>query len=79
MCLGMAFVSFGSYAISAWGTDYVFRFDADYVAGTENSKFQSYMLLMAVIHFVGLGVGTYLGGVAAKLTEPNNMASSIHI
>ena len=61
MCLGMAFVSFGSYAISAWGTDYVFRFDADYVAGTENSKFQSYMLLMAVIHFVGLGVGTYLG------------------
>ena len=75
MCLGMAFVSFGSYAVSAWGTDYVFRFDANYIAGTENSKFQSYMLIMAVIHFIGLGVGTYFGGLLAEKYSRRNIAA----
>lgn len=75
MCLGMAFVSFGSYAVSAWGTDYVFRFDANYIAGTENSKFQSYMLVMAVVHFIGLGFGTYLGGLLAERYSHRNVAA----
>jgi MFS family permease len=75
MCLGMAFVSFGSYAVSAWGTDYVFRFDANYIAGTENSKFQSYMLVMAVVHFIGLGFGTYLGGLLAERYSRRNVAA----
>ena len=75
MCLGMAFVSFGSYAISAWGTDYVFRFDANYIAGTEDSRFQSYMLIMAVIHFIGLGIGTYFGGLLAEKYSRRNIAA----
>lgn len=75
MCLGMAFVSFGGYAVSAWGTDYVFRLDPNYIAGTEGSKFQSYMLAMGVIHFFGLGAGTYYGGVLAEKFGRNNVSA----
>ena len=75
MCLGMAFVSFGGYAVSAWSTDYVFRLDPNYIAGSEGSQFQSYMLAMGLIHFFGLGIGTYYGGVLAEKFGRDNISA----
>jgi len=79
MCLGMASVSFAGYAVAAWGTDYLFRFDPDYIAGTEGSKFSQYMLVMAAIHFFGLGAGTYLGGYFADLWSRSNVSGYAYV
>ncbi len=64
MCFGIAFVSFGGYAVSAWGVDYLARFDPIYAPKGE--KFTWLMYNLGIIHLVAYGAGTYFG---ALLTE----------
>ena len=39
MCMGIAWVSFGGYAVSAWGVDYIMRFKPEYMPNPDNNKF----------------------------------------
>lgn len=66
MCMGIAWVSFGSYAIANWGIDYALRLDPSYHISTGNGKFQRLMFALGIAHLIGYGGGTYLG---ALLTE----------
>ena len=40
MCMGIAWVSFGGYAVSAWGVDYIMRFKPEYMPSPDNNKFE---------------------------------------
>lgn len=66
MCMGIAWVSFGGYAVSNWGIDYLIRFAPEYAAEAGNGKFKILMYKFGVINLVAYGAGTYFG---AKLTE----------
>lgn len=72
MCMGIAWVSFGGYAVSNWGIDYIVRFLPEYAPGSGNGKFKWLMMWMGVIHLVGYGAGTYFGAlVTEKLAQKN--------
>ncbi|MGB0906038.1 MAG: spinster family MFS transporter [Maricaulaceae bacterium] len=72
MCMGIAWVSFGGYAVSAWGVDYITRFKPEYMPGTGTGKFSTLMWWLGIIHLVGYGAGTYFGAVITeKLAQKN--------
>jgi len=64
MCFGIAFVSFGGYAVGNWGIDYLARYDPSYAPGQPN--FPGLMFKLGMINLVAYGAGTYFGAV---LTE----------
>ena len=66
MCLGIAFASFGSYALSNWGVDYSRRHAPDYDFGT-------LMNWLGLINGVVYGLGTYLGGLFAERWARSNI------
>lgn len=66
MCMGIAWVSFGGYAVSAWGIDYIVRFKPEYGAGAGTGQFRTLMFWLGIIHLFGYGAGTYFG---ALITE----------
>ena len=69
MCMGIAWVSFGGYAVSAWGIDYILRFKPEYLPpkyGGEPGSFKWLMFWFGMLHLFGYGAGTYFG---ALLTE----------
>lgn len=66
MCMGIAWVSFGSYAVSNWSIDYIFRAFPEYRPSPDNNNFSTLMYLLGLIHLFGYGAGTYFGAV---LTE----------
>jgi len=69
MCMGIAWVSFGGYAISAWGIDYIMRFKPEYLPvkyGGEAGQFKWLMFWLGMLHLFGYGAGTYFG---ALITE----------
>ncbi|MEO0574972.1 MAG: MFS transporter [Pseudomonadota bacterium] len=66
MCMGIAWVSFGSYAVSNWGIDYITRFQPEYAPGAGNGKFRWLMYMQGLIHLVGYGAGTYYGAVITE-------------
>lgn len=69
MCMGIAWVSFGGYAVSAWGIDYIMRFKPEYLPpkyGGEPGLYKWLMFWFGMIHLVGYGAGTYFG---ALITE----------
>ena len=75
MCMGIAWVSFGGYAVSAWGVDYILRFKPEYLPpayGGEPGRFKSLMVLFGLIHLFGYGAGTYFGAlITEKLAKKN--------
>ena len=72
MCMGIAWVSFGGYAVSAWGVDYIMRFKPEYLPNPENNKFEWLMFWLGMIHLVGYGAGTYFGAlITEKLAKKN--------
>lgn len=64
MCLGIAFVSFGGYAVANWGIDYIVRWDP--TLKTDPARFKWLMNWLGVINGIAYGFGTYYG---AKFTE----------
>ena len=66
MCMGIAWVSFGGYAVSAWGIDYIMRFKPEYLPNPDNNNFEWVMFWLGMIHLFGYGAGTYFG---ALITE----------
>ena len=64
MCFGIAFVSFGGYAVTNWGIDYLVRYDASYALGTSN--FSNLLFKIGLINFVAFGAGTYYGAVITE-------------
>lgn len=66
MCLGIAFTSFGSYAVSAWGVDYVTRHDPHY-------SFSRLMTILGLINGIAFGAGTYFGGLLAERWARTNV------
>jgi len=72
MCMGIAWVSFGGYAVSAWGIDYIMRFKPEYLPNPDNNNFEWLMFWLGMIHLVGYGAGTYFGAlITEKLAKRN--------
>jgi len=72
MCMGIAWVSFGGYAVANWGVDYAVRFAPEFTPGAGNGKFRWLMLMLGLIHLVGYGAGTYYGAlITEKLAKKN--------
>ena len=72
MCMGIAWASFGGYAVSAWGVDYIMRFKPEYLPNPDNNKFEWLMFWLGMIHLVGYGAGTYFGAlITEKLAKKN--------
>jgi MFS family permease len=63
MCFGIAFVSFGGYAVSNWGIDYVLRWDPSF---REPEKFRWLMMWLGLMNGIAYGLGTFGG---AKLAD----------
>ena len=63
MCLGIAFISFGGYAISNWGIDYLVRWDPSI---KEPAAFRQLNIWFGLMNGVAYGLGTYGG---AKLAD----------
>ncbi|MGB6230428.1 MAG: MFS transporter [Litorimonas sp.] len=64
MCLGVAFVSFGGYAISNWGIDYLVRWDPSIM---EPAAFQQLNIWFGLMNGVAYGLGTYGGAKMADI------------
>ncbi|MBT8141412.1 MAG: MFS transporter [Gammaproteobacteria bacterium] len=72
MCMGIAWVSFGGYAVANWGIDYIVRYMPEYMPGAEEGKFGWLMLMYGLIHLIGYGAGTYYGAlITEKLAHKN--------
>lgn len=72
MCMGIAWVSFGGYAVSAWGVDYALRNWPEYRPSPDNNNFQIMMTALGLIHLIGYGAGTYFGAlITEKLAKKN--------
>jgi len=75
MCMGIAWVSFGGYAVGAWGIDYILRFKPEYAPaqyGGEPGLFKWLMLWLGILNLVGYGAGTYFGAlITEKLAKKN--------
>ena len=63
MCFGIAFISFGGYAISNWGIDYLVRWDPSI---KEPDNFRQLNIWFGLMNGVAYGLGTYGG---AKLAD----------
>lgn len=63
MCFGIAFVSFGGYAISNWGIDYLVRWDPSI---KEPAAFRQLNIYFGLMNGIAYGLGTYGG---AKLAD----------
>lgn len=66
MCMGIAWVSFGSYAVSNWSIDYIFRAFPEYRPSPDNNNFSNLMYALGLIHLFGYGAGTYFGAVITE-------------
>ena len=66
MCMGIAWVSFGGYAVSNWGIDYLFRFAPEYKPGAGNGLYSGLMFKLGLLNLFAYGAGTYYGAI---LTE----------
>jgi MFS family permease len=74
MCMGIAWVSFGGYAVSAWGVDYIMRFKPEYMPNPDNNKFEWIMFWLGMIHLFGYGAGTYFGAVITEKLAHKNIS-----
>ena len=63
MCFGIAFISYGGYAISNWGIDYLARWDPTLL---EPERFRNLNLIFGLMNGVAYGLGTWGG---AKLAD----------
>ena len=63
MCLAVSFVSFGGYAVSNWGIDYIARWKPEVMAP---ESFRNLMYAFGVLNALAYGPGTYFG---AKLAD----------
>ena len=75
MCMGIAWVSFGGYAVANWGVDYIVRFLPEYAPGVGNGKFRWLMLMLGLVHLVGYGAGTYYGAVITEKLAKKNISA----
>lgn len=75
MCMGIAWVSFGGYAVANWGVDYIVRFRPEYTPGLGNGKFRELMLMLGLIHLIGYGAGTYFGAVITEKLARKNISA----
>ncbi len=75
MCMGIAWVSFGGYAIANWGVDYIVRFQPEYTPGAGNGQFRKLMLMLGFIHLIGYGAGTYYGAVITEKLAKKNISA----
>lgn len=77
MCMGIAWVSFGGYAVSAWGVDYIMRFKPEYLPpkyGGEPGLYKWLMFWFGIIHLFGYGAGTYFGAVITEKLAKKNIS-----
>ena len=75
MCFGIAFVSFGGYAVSNWGIDYVVRYDPTYTPGHESGNFNSLMYKLGFLNLVCYGAGTYYGALLTEKLAKKNVGA----
>lgn len=70
MCFGIAFVSFGGYAISNWGIDYLARWDPTLM---EPERFRNLNMWFGLMNGVAYGLGTYGGAKLADILGKNSV------
>ena len=70
MCFGIAFVSFGGYAISNWGIDYLARWDPTLM---QPERFRNLNLWLGLMNGVAYGLGTYGGAKLADILGKNSV------
>jgi len=75
MCMGIAWVSFGGYAVANWGVDYIVRYRPEYTPGLGNGKFRELMLMLGFIHLIGYGAGTYFGALLTEKLAKKNISA----
>ena len=75
MCMGIAWASFGGYAIANWVVDYLVRFAPEYAPGTGNGKFRWLMMWLGLIHLIGYGGGTYFGALLTEKLAKKNISA----
>ena len=75
MCMGIAWVSFGGYAVANWGIDYIVRFWPEFTPGLGNGQFRWLMLMLGLIHLIGYGAGTYYGAVITEKLAKNDISA----
>ena len=63
MCFGIAFISYGGYAISNWGIDYLARWDPTLL---EPERFRNLNMIFGAMNGIAYGLGTWGG---AKLAD----------
>jgi len=73
MCMGVAWVSFGGYAVANWLVDYIVRYNPEYTPGLGNGKFRELMLILGFIHLIGYGIGTYYGALLTEKIAKKNI------
>lgn len=77
MCMGIAWVSFGGYAVAAWGIDYITRFKPEYLPvqyGGSPGQFKWLMFWLGILNLVGYGAGTYFGAVITEKLAKKNVS-----
>jgi len=79
MCMGIAWVSFGGYAVANWGVDYIVRFLPEYAPGMGNGKFRWLMLMLGLIHLIGYGAGTYYGALITEKLAKKNISAYVRL
>ncbi|MCA9075630.1 MAG: MFS transporter [Planctomycetaceae bacterium] len=78
MCMGIAWVSFGGYAVANWGIDYLTRFKPEYrpsPMGGEEGYFSWLMFWLGIIHLIGYGAGTYFGALVTERLARRNISA----
>lgn len=75
MCMGIAWVSFGGYAVANWGVDYIVRFLPEYAPGAGNGKFRSLMIALGLMNLLAYGAGTYFGAVITEKFAQKNVSA----
>lgn len=73
MCMGIAFVSFGGYSVSAWGVDYIARAWPEYAPG--QPRFGWLMNNLGLIHLLAYGGGTYFGALLVERLAKRNVSA----
>ena len=72
MCFGIAFISFGGYAISNWGMDYLVRWDPTL---KEPARYRNLNMVFGLMNGVAYGLGTYGGAKLADILGKRSVSA----
>jgi len=72
VCLGAAFVSYGSYSVANWNVDYLIRFDPSLKTP---ERFRWVLNWLGIINGLAFGLGTYFGAILVEKLAKKNVSA----